>query len=124
MIRLWGTPAAFITLLTLLFLPAVYGWFSTYAYSNPYSKTGNLPVAVANMDSEASVEGEKIDVGSDLVENLKKDKELDWKFVGEKEAKAGVESGKYFAAFIVPSGFSQDLASAIENPKNAKKPEI
>ena len=124
LIRLWGTPAAFITLLTLLFLPAVYGWFSTYAYSNPYSKTGNLPVAVANMDSEASVEGEKIDVGSDLVANLKKDKELDWKFVGEKEAKAGVESGKYFAAFIVPSGFSQDLASAIENPKNAKKPEI
>ena len=122
--RLWGTPAAFITLLTLLFLPAVYGWFSTYAYSDPYSKTGNLPVAVANMDSEASVEGEKIDVGRDLVENLKKNSELDWKFVGEKEAEAGVESGKYFAAFIVPAGFSKDLASAIENPKNAKKPQI
>ena len=122
--RLWGTPAAFITLFTLLFLPAVYGWFSTYAYSDPYSKTGNLPVAVANMDSEASVEGEKIDVGADLVENLKKNNELDWKFVGEKEAKAGVESGRYFAAFIVPAGFSEDLASAIENPKNAKKPEI
>ena len=122
--RLWGTPAAFITLLTLLFLPAVYGWFSTYAYSDPYSKTGNLPVAVANMDSEASVEGGKIDVGADLVENLKKNSELDWKFVGEKEAEAGVESGKYFAAFIVPAGFSKDLASAIENPKNAKKPQI
>lgn len=122
--RLWGTPAAFITLLTLLFLPAVYGWFSTYAYSDPYSKTGNLPVAVANMDSEASVEGEKIDVGADLVENLKKNNELDWKFVGEKEAKAGVENGRYFAAFIVPAGFSKDLASAIENPENAKKPEI
>ena len=122
--RLFRAPASLVTLLTLLFLPAVYGWFSTYAYSDPYSKTGNLPVAVANMDSEATIEGQPVDVGSQLVENLKKNDELDWKFVGEKEAKAGVESGKYFAAFIVPAGFSRRLARDIENPNGAKKPSI
>ncbi|MBR4399820.1 MAG: YhgE/Pip family protein [Aeriscardovia sp.] len=122
--RLARTPASLLTLLTLLFLPAVYGWFSTYAYSDPYSKTGRLPVAVANMDSEAEVEGEKIDIGSQLVENLKKNNELGWKFVGEKEAEAGVRSGKYFAAFVVPKGFSQSLAKAIEDPAGSKAPRI
>lgn len=122
--RLICTPAAFITLFGILFLPAVYGWFSTYAYSDPYSRTGNLSVAVANMDSPSIVEGEKIDVGSQLVTNLKKDRELDWKFVGEKEAENGVRSGKYFAAFVIPAGFSQSLATAIENPSTARKPYI
>lgn len=122
--RLVRTPASLLTLFGLLFLPAVYGWFSTYAYSDPYSRTGNLPVAVANMDSPASVEGEEMDVGSQLVQNLKKDKELDWKFVDEREAEKGVESGKYFAAFVVPAGFSKSLAEAIENPNGAKKSDI
>ena len=124
LLRLGRGPASLVTLLVLLFLPAVYGWFSTYAYSDPYSKTGNLPVAVANLDSPAYAEGEEIDVGSDLVRSLKENSELKWEFVGEKEAESGVKSGRFFAAFVIPAGFSQALASSLLSPSASQRPQI
>ena len=124
LLRLGRGPASLVTLLVLLFLPAVYGWFSTYAYSDPYSKTGNLPVAVANLDFPAYAEGEEIDVGSDLVRSLKENSELKWEFVGEKEAESGVKSGRFFAAFVIPAGFSQALASSLLSPSASQRPQI
>ncbi|MBR6439946.1 MAG: YhgE/Pip domain-containing protein [Aeriscardovia sp.] len=124
LLRLARGPASLLTLLALLFLPAVYGWFSTYAYSDPYSRTGELPVAVANMDSPASAEGEEIDVGADLVKGLKGNKELKWEFVGENEAESGVKSGKFFAAFVVPAGFSRALAASLLSPSKSQRPQI
>ncbi|MBO6097885.1 MAG: YhgE/Pip family protein, partial [Aeriscardovia sp.] len=123
-LRLGRGPASLLTLSALLFLPAVYGWFSTYAYSDPYSRTGNLPVAVANSDSPAMLYGEKIDVGSDIVGSLKGNRELGWEVVGAKEAEAGVKSGKFFAAFVIPAGFSRSLASAILSPSKSPRPQI
>src|SRR5690554_7004872 len=62
----------------------------------PYDNLDNLPVAVVNKDAGSENNGDPINVGHDLVENLKAIDSLGWEFVTEEEADKGLEDMKYF----------------------------
>ncbi|SIT80408.1 YhgE/Pip domain-containing protein [Edaphobacillus lindanitolerans] len=105
----------------LVFLPSLYAWFNIYASWDPYGRTDRLPVAVVNEDRGADVRDEHIDVGKQLVESLKKNKNIDWKFTDRKDAMDEVTNGKYFAAIIVPEDFSEKLGTVVSgNPQKAE----
>ena len=110
--RLGRTPAAWSVVLFLIVLPSLYTWFNVAAFWNPYDNTGNLRVCVVNED--AGVDDEllgRLDVGDQLVAQLRENDQLAWAFVSRDEAMAEVDAGRAYAAFVIPETFSADIAT-------------
>lgn len=97
----------------LTFLPSLYAWFNIAAMWDPYSKTGDLPVAIVNEDAGAMVRDEAIDVGETLVSELKSNDSLDWHFLERKEAMDELEYGDLFAVIVIPENFSESLGTVL-----------
>lgn len=122
-LRIIRNPIALIVTIAIAFLPGLYSWANIAANWDPYSKSGNIKVAVANEDkgSSSSLTGD-IDVGRQVVTQLKSNHSLGWTFVDSRQAQEGVKSGAYYAAIIIPSTFSSRLIGALEG--TTKRPEL
>ncbi|GGN61906.1 MULTISPECIES: YhgE/Pip domain-containing protein [Oceanobacillus] len=107
--------AAIIVIVALMILPSMYAWFNILPSWDPYANTENVAVAVVNLDEGAEVEGETVNVGDEVVTNLKDNKKLGWQFVDEKEAKEGLEKADYYASITIPSNFSEKLTSVLDD---------
>ncbi|MDO4280638.1 MAG: YhgE/Pip domain-containing protein [Peptococcaceae bacterium] len=101
--------AAVLVMIGLLFLPPLYAWFNIAANWNPYGLTSNLKVAVTNLDEGTELEGVKMNVGDKIVDALKANDSIGWQFVSYEEGQQGVNSGKYYAALVVPKDFSETI---------------
>ena len=107
--RIVKTPVAIGVVLGMALLPALYAWYCTYANWDPYDNTGTMRIAVANEDEgySSSTLGD-LQIGDQMVDTLKENDMLAWQFVSKDDALDGVRSGKYYAAFVIPSSFSED----------------
>lgn len=114
---------ATLLMLALIILPCLYCWFNVWALWDPYSNTGNLKVAVYSDDQAVELEGQKIEIGDQLIANLKKNKKLGWTFVdSKKQLDQGVKDGSYYAGIYLPKNFSKDILSFLSG--NIKKPTL
>ena len=120
--RLFRNRAAVLILVGISVLPSLYAWFNIAANMDPYGNTKGIQVAIANEDKGADSEQMSLDAGQNIVDNLKKNDQLGWKFVDAKEAKKGVRSGKYYAAIVIPDNFSESLLSILSG--DIKQPEL
>ncbi|MFS7389647.1 YhgE/Pip family protein [Carnobacterium maltaromaticum] len=111
-----------ISFIVILFIPILYAAFFLKSVWDPYGKTGELPVAVVNMDKSVDYEGKTLDVGDQLVENLKKNELLDWHFVSQKQAEQGMKDKKYYMVVTLPENFSKNASTLLD--KNPKKMNI
>ena len=110
-----------IVIIGLILLPSMYAWPNILSAWDPYGHTNNIKVAVVTEDSGAEVSGQKVNLGENLVEGLKNNKNLDWQFVSNKqEGEEGVRIGDYYASIVIPKKFSEDLTSVSRGfPKKA-----
>ena len=110
-----------IVIIGLILLPSMYAWPNILSAWDPYGHTNNIKVAVVTEDSGAEVSGQKVNLGKNLVEGLKNNKNLDWQFVKNKqEAEDEVKIGDYYASIVIPENFSEDLTSVSRGfPKKA-----
>ena len=110
-----------IVIIGLILLPSMYAWPNILSAWDPYGHTNNIKVAVVTEDSGAEVSGQKVNLGENLVEGLKNNKNLDWQFVKNKqEAEDGVKIGDYYASIVIPKSFSEDITSVSRGvPKKA-----
>lgn len=106
-------PAALIIVGGLCLIPSLYAWVNIIACWNPYVNTGNLPVAIVNNDEGVVLQGKEINAGKDIVDELKKNKEIGWKFENEWQANYELNEGKCYALIEIPQDFSKDLTSLI-----------
>lgn len=109
--KIFTNSMAIILAVGICILPSLYAWFNIYANWDPYGSTGNMMVAVINEDEGASYKGLTIDIGAQIVENLKANDMIDWQFLDKDEAIEGIKSGKYYAGIEIPQGFSKSLTS-------------
>ena len=114
--------ALIIVLIVLTILPSLYAWFNIKASWDPYGNTSNILVAVVNNDKGTTLFDKNLNMGERLVNELKKNKSLGWKFVNETEAKKGVEIGKYYASIEITPDFSKNIISVLS--KDIHKAEI
>ena len=121
--RLSHNMVAMIVTIGVCLIPSLYAWFNIAANYDPYANTGNIKIAVANADkgTENELIGE-LNVGEEIVQNLKKNDSLGWKFTDEKKAVQGVKSGKYYAAFVIPEDFSSSFVSILSG--DMKQPQF
>ncbi|MBW1639779.1 YhgE/Pip domain-containing protein [Microbacterium resistens] len=110
--RLARQSKAWIIILGVIVTPSLYAWFNIVAFWDPYSNTQHVSVAIVNEDEGATSEltGD-IDVGGELVAQLKENDQLGWEFVDEDEAMDAVRSGRSYAAIVIPADFSRDFVS-------------
>lgn len=115
---------ALIVILGLTIVPCLYAWFNIAACWDPYGNTGKIKIAVASVDE--GYEGElislNINIGDTVLSSLRENTQMDWIFTSKKKALNGVESGKYYAAIVIPETFSNDMMSVFS--ENIQSPEI
>ncbi|PGZ55979.1 phage infection protein [Bacillus anthracis] len=114
--------AAIVIVVGLMILPSLYAWFNIKASWDPYGNTKEVPIAVSNQDAGSNLRGKDINIGNEIVDSLKKNKNLGWKFVDEKQAIYGVERGDYYASITIPKDFSEKIATVLD--ENPQKPEL
>ncbi len=112
--RLLSNWVAVIVLLGVCVIPSLYAWFNIAANMDPYSNTQGILIAVANCDkgTEQEMVG-KLNVGDEIVKNLKENDSLGWTFLDRQSAIDGVEAGDYYAAIVIPEDFSQSMVSVL-----------
>lgn len=102
---------AVIVSMGLVVVPALYAWFNIAASWDPYGNTKALKVAVANNDKgyKSDLIPVRVNVGETIISTLHANDQLDWQFVKSDKAIDGVKSGEYYAAIVIPKGFSADM---------------
>ena len=117
--RLFTVPAAWVIMFGMVFIPPLYSWYNIVGFWDPYGNTNGITVAVANNDTgtDNALIG-KQNLGGQIVNQLKDNDQLGWTFVTEAEAMSQVESGKAYAAIVIPKDFSNDLAGVATGGKD------
>ncbi|OFQ98261.1 YhgE/Pip domain-containing protein [Alloscardovia sp. HMSC034E08] len=122
--KIFTNPVAIIITIGITILPSAYAWLNIISNWDPYANTQHISVAVANLDAGASSQltGE-VNVGEQVVSQLKENDQLGWTFVHtKKEAVEGVESGRYYAAVVIDKNFSHSLVRMITS--GGSRPEL
>ncbi|KGL37354.1 YhgE/Pip domain-containing protein [Listeria sp. SHR_NRA_18] len=120
--KLFRNKVLLISFIAILFIPIMYASFFLKSVWDPYGKANQLPVAVVNLDETVDFQGQKMDVGDQLVAKLKKDDSLDWHFVSKEEAQQGMKDLKYYMIVTLPKDFSKNATTLLD--KDPKKMEI
>ena len=110
LLRLVKAPAALIVVVALIALPSLYTWVNVYGFWNPYNNTENMRICFVTEDKGGTNEltGE-MNLGNMIDETLRDNHQLGWAFMSRDEAMEEVQSGKAYAAFIVPENFTENL---------------
>ncbi|UNZ19775.1 YhgE/Pip domain-containing protein [Streptomyces sp. 891-h] len=96
----------------MLLLPLLYGALYLWSFWNPYERLDKVPVALVNEDRGATVKGERIDAGDDIVKGLHDSDSFDWQETSAADARKGVEDGRYYLSLTVPADFSKRVSSS------------
>ncbi|MDX8046809.1 YhgE/Pip domain-containing protein [Gracilibacillus sp. S3-1-1] len=107
-------PLVGILLLGLAILPSLYAWINLSASWDPYANTEEVKVAIVNEDEGTTIQDDKINVGEELVDNLKDNNSLGWVFTDREDAEEGVRKGDYYAGIYIDADFSEELAKVID----------
>ena len=117
----FSNPIVIIVLVAIIILPSLYALLNIQACWDPYGNTGNVEFAIANLDNGTKMEGKKLNIGNELVKELKKNDKFKWTFITEDELRDGVYEGKYYAGIVIPKNLSENVISITkDNPKQAK----
>lgn len=113
--RLWRTPKVWVIIIGVMFTPALYSWFNVAAFWDPYDNTGNIGVAVVNEDrgGNSPLTG-PLDVGGQLVDQLKDNDQLGWEFMDADDADDALRKGDVYASISVPATFTSDILSMFQ----------
>lgn len=113
----WGFIAQHKFLLVVLgaiaLIPALYNLIFLGALWDPYGNVDQLPVAVVNQDEAVEFQGETLEIGNQLVDNLKESQSLDFHFVSKAEADEGISNGDYYLKITIPKNFSQHATTLL-----------
>lgn len=120
--NLWQAKKILLAVCVIAIIPIIYAGILLGSYWDPYGKTENIGVAVVNEDKAVKFEDETLDVGNELVKELKKNKDFKWDFVSEKEAEKGYDENKYFVILKIPKDFSKNASTVLD--KETKKMDL
>lgn len=104
-----------IPIIAILFIPVLYAGMFLWAFWDPYKYLGDLPVAIVNQDEGAVLNGEQLEIGDDLVKNLKKSNTFDFDIVEKKQGYQGLEDQEYYILVEIPSNFSKNATTLLED---------
>ena len=100
-----------MVLVGVVLIPSFFAWFNVLSSWKPFDNVDNLKVAVASADEgyESSLFPMRLNVGDQVVSQLRANSDIDWQFVTEDQAVEGAKSEEYYAAIVLPPDFSRKM---------------
>ncbi|WP_411169733.1 YhgE/Pip family protein [Clostridium sp. MB05] len=110
-----------VSIIAIIIVPLLYSLLYLYAFWDPYAKLSDVNVAVVNKDEGTILDGDKVNYGKDIEEELRGNNEIGWVITSEEDAKEGLEGKAYYAKVVIPKDFSSKVIAAKDGaPKVAK----
>ena len=102
---------AFLIILAILVLPALYAWFNIYAFWDPYGKTDGVTIAVVSNDRDyMDSDGNIVNMGKTLLDEIEDDENFGYVFLDDADkAVEDLYAGKYYAAIIIEPDFTYNM---------------
>ena len=75
-----------ISVIAVLFVPVMYSGMFLWAFWDPYANLESMPVAIVNEDKGATLDGESMELGQTLVDELVKSKQFQFEEVAVADA--------------------------------------
>lgn len=125
--RLSRNRFARVATIVVCLMPLLYSFLYLYAFWDPYDNLENMPVAIVNQDQAMNKDNQTVSAGEELVNKLKEDHTVGWRFTDEAEAQQGLSNGDYELAIVIPSDFSQNILDSSLEPvpgTQAKKAQL
>jgi len=121
--RLIRNVFALIIVIGLCAIPSLYAWFNIYSSWDPYSNTANIKVAVSTQDKGYKKDdGSTQNMGNEIIDELKANKKIGWVFTDSTDALNGVYDGRYYAAVVIGSDFTESMVNVFK--EDFKEPTI
>ncbi len=115
---LWHNKFMLIVVVAIIAIPLIYAGLFLKSMWDPYGSVENLPVAVVNNDKSVEYEGKTLQVGDDLVDELKDNDSLAFNFVDADVAEQGLKNGTFYMVITIPEDFSKNASTLMdEHPK-------
>nr|WP_321302469.1 YhgE/Pip domain-containing protein [uncultured Trichococcus sp.] len=111
---IFRTKKMLIILFGISLIPSLYTVLFLSSMWDPYGKLTELPVAVVNQDTAVSYNEKTLAIGDSLVAGLEESKSLDFDFVSQEEADAGLAAGSYYMALTIPQDFSKNATTLLD----------
>ncbi|WP_270365955.1 YhgE/Pip family protein [Microbacterium algeriense] len=127
--RLTASKMGILALVALICVPILYGGLYLWANQDPYAKFPEVPVALVVDDEGAPApttgtepaNGDTVNYGEDVAENLIEGNAFDWQRMSEKEAAEALRTGSVDFTVTIPTDFSAALTSAAgDDPHQAR----
>ncbi|MDP5274624.1 YhgE/Pip domain-containing protein [Chengkuizengella axinellae] len=118
--HMWSTKILRTSLIVAMLLPLLYNFVYLWAYWDPEDNIDELPLAVINKDIGTVNEGENVNLGEDLVEQLLDDDQTNWTLLPEDQTEKSILSEGYVLILNIPSDFSEKaLSVGSDHPQSA-----
>ncbi|MGE7673569.1 YhgE/Pip family protein [Lysinibacillus sp. NPDC094403] len=114
-LKIFKTRKMLVSIIAVLFIPVMYAGMFLWAFWDPYAGLPKLPVAVVNEDKGAEMEGVKLDLGNDLVDNLVKSEQFKFIEVSKEEAEKGINGRDYYMTLEIPTNFSEHATTLLDD---------
>lgn len=107
---------AIVVLFGVVVIPSFFSWFNVLSSWDPFGNVKNLKVAVANADKgfTSDLFPMPLNIGDQVLSNLRGNADLNWVFTSAEEAIEGTKSGEYYAALVLPENFSRDMMTFLD----------
>lgn len=103
-----------VVVIAIIAIPFIYAGLFLKSMWDPYGNLKNLPVAVVNEDSPVEYEGKKLNIGEEIVENLRESDALDFHFMDAGQAQKGLADGSWYMVITIPENFSRNAATLLD----------
>ena len=109
--KLLSNKLMLVVIVAIIAIPTIYTTLFLGSMWDPYGNMDKLPVAVVNEDKPVEYEGETLNIGKEMVENLKEDSSLNFSFTDKERARQGLKDGSYYMVITIPEDFSANAAT-------------
>jgi putative membrane protein len=103
-----------IPIIAVMFVPVLYAGMFLWAFWDPYDKLDDLPVAIVNEDAGATLDGNHLKLGDELVSKLKKNRQFGFEFVDKEEGYQNLKDQKYYMVIEIPKSFSKNATTLLD----------
>lgn len=109
------SPMMIVVILALILVPFLYNSIFLSAFWDPYGRTEDIKVAIVNEDQATKFKGEKVDIGDQFVDKLKKNDDFDWQFLSQDKAQKELRDGKVYMTVVIPKNFSKNATTLLDD---------
>src|SRR5699024_9929390 len=104
-----------IAVVAVIAVPIMYAGMFLWAFWDPYDHLEDVPVAVVNEDTGYDYEGERLEIGDELVDKLKEEADFNFHFVDKATGIEGLENQDYYILIEIPSHFSKHATTVMDD---------